>query len=206
MKRRRMVKSKIVTISALTIMLLLAANTAMANIFIAVADSTTNSNFFPGGPTSGYLISGPDWGWTHTLTYEGGTPPASITSATLDIKQFGVLLHDEHEIFLDGVSLEYLDNCFYYEQSHTTTFVLGSSALTNLMDGTSNMWIDIDWPNSVALYSSTLTIEYESVSTTPPQDPDPDPTSEPTIPAPGAVLLSSIGMSLVGQPRRKKTL
>ena len=161
-KGRKMMKRKLIAICALSIFLML-VGTVKANQIVSVVDSTSGQEgtvFFPGGATSGYLISGPDWGWTHTFTFDGPEPPESIISATLVIKQFGVLLYDEHEIFLDGVSLGYLDNGFDVEETHYTTFNISWENIANLLDGEANIWLDIDWPNTVAIYSSTLIINY----------------------------------------------
>ena len=158
-----MMKRRLIAICFLAVFFLIIGSTAKANQILDVVDSSSgqpDTIFFPGGPTEGYLISGPDWGWTHTFSFEGPAPPEQIISATLAIKHFGVLMYDEHEIFLDGLSLGYLDNGFAYEQVHVTTFVLDQTDIDNLLDGTANMWIDIDWPNAVAVYSSTLTINY----------------------------------------------
>ncbi len=158
-----MIKSKLITICALSALLLILSSMAKANQVVDVVDSSDeqpNTYFFPGGPIAGYLIWGPDWGWTHKLKYEGGAPPNTIISATLEIKQYGVLMYDQHLIKLDGESLGSLDNGFPFPQTHTSTFVLGAGALANLMDGTANMWLDIDWPNSVLIYSSRLTVDY----------------------------------------------
>jgi len=160
-------RTKLIAIFALSVLLLITGGTVKANQIEDVKDHTDNQlpfppgpNFFPGGSTEGYLISGPDWGWTHTFSFAGPLPPSSILSATLEIKQFGVLLYDEHEIFFDGESLGFLDNGFPYETTHTTVFNLDSTAIANIMDETVDIWLDIDWPNSVAIYWSRLTINY----------------------------------------------
>ncbi|MDT8303907.1 MAG: Calx-beta domain-containing protein, partial [Sedimentisphaerales bacterium] len=162
-----MMKTKLIAIFALAILLLMTGSAVNANQLVDFLDYTDNQepfppgpNFFPGGATDGYLISGPDWGWTHTFSFEGPLPPSSIISATLEIRQFGVLTYDEHLIKLDGVNVGILDNGFAGEQSHTTTFILDSGHIANLMDGTANIWLDINNPNSVAIYWSRLTINY----------------------------------------------
>ncbi len=169
-----MMKTKLIAICALATLLLITGSTAKANQIVDYLDYTDNQepfppgpNFFPGGATAGYLISYPDWGWTHTFSFDGPLPPSSITSATLEIRQFGVLAYDEHQISLDGSSLGFLDtrsptypNGFPVEVSHTTTFILGAADIDNLLDGTANIEIDLDSPNSAAIYWSRLTINY----------------------------------------------
>ncbi len=158
-----MIKTKLIAICALAMLLLIASGTVKANQIIdevGPEDEQPGTIFFPGGFTEGYLIWGPDWGWTHTFSFDGPLPPSSITSATLEIRHFGNFMYYEHKIFLDDVYLGYLDNGFEYEQSHITTFVLDSVDITNLMDGTANIWLDINWPDLVAIYWSKLTINY----------------------------------------------
>ncbi|MCP4612667.1 MAG: hypothetical protein GY845_28540 [Planctomycetes bacterium] len=171
-----MMKTKLIAICALAILMLMTGSAVNANQLIDFVDSADNQqpfppgpNFYPGGATAGYLISEPDWGWTHTFSFEGPeNPPPSIISATLEIRQFGVLATDQHQIKLDGVSVGFLDNRspayphgFPNELSHTTTFNLGAVAIANLIDDkTANIWLDINYPNSVAIYWSRLTIQY----------------------------------------------
>jgi len=132
-----------------------------------------------------------DWGWTHTIIVSG-FDSASINWATLEIDAYDVdPLLEIDLIYADGVLLGRLDAG---EKGWTvTTFNLGPAVLGGLADARLDIWMDIDSPSScdvwaVTLGSSTLTVDYS------------------VIPSPSAVVLGSIGMSLVGWMRRRRTL
>jgi hypothetical protein len=113
-----------------------------------------------------YRIHDQDWGWRHTFSPPEPTP-LSINWARLEIRGFDVDPEQYDLIKGDGDWLEakhYLD-CGYDEEWSTTTFNLNSAALARLMDGTLDIWQDIDSTHTtgywaVTIESSILTVDY----------------------------------------------
>jgi hypothetical protein len=140
-----------------------------------------------------------DWGWTHTINFE--ETPVKIISATLEIYAWDVdiLSQEVHDIYADDIYIGHLvpnhneSNAAGYQADwNVTTLTFGPDALSTLLDGQANMWIDIDagriveddessaW--GVTLGYSTLTVIYESDSSDGPVKPTDDPvdaTSDP---------------------------
>ncbi|MBN2182919.1 MAG: VCBS repeat-containing protein [Sedimentisphaerales bacterium] len=173
--------------------LILTLNSFADDFFIKDLQDATNWGdwFLPEGmePKTGtppkylpyYRWDDNDWGWTHTPAFVNS--PTKIISATLEVEAWDVRLTDieRHELYGDGIYLGPLTqppgtedlspNTFVDLGWSTTKIILGPEALAALMDGSMDIWLDIDATTNmpsgegcraVTLRSSTLTVYYST--------------------------------------------
>jgi hypothetical protein len=188
---------KLMMCCALAVLLVSVSRTQAGITYVDVVDATsgqTDTRFLPSGtaPDDDYYYrwQADDWGWTHTFD-PSEFPEVTINWATLDILAFDSDYGEVDLIEGDGLVLGKLEGADE-DSWHLTTLTLGSDALDALLDGTMDMWIDIDseFPGpqgpywAVTLASSTLTIDYDIIEPEPEPEPEQEDSDQDSPPSP----------------------
>lgn len=148
--------------------------------------------------------TGMSWSWSHTgiEPIDGTWDLETITSATLAITYDYVAGSDNFAITADATSMGTLAPQSNNSVVATSTFNVPTALFTG--DEALTVTISTNQVGSNArLKQSVLTVAYDEY--VPPDPPDPPEPPAP-VPAPGAIMLTGLGLGLVSWLRSRKTL